>query len=223
MATSNDANHTLLVAYGMLTLVTGLVDATSYLGLGHVFTANMTGNVVFIGFGLGGAKGFAISASLQALGGFLVGALVGGRIVSLPGSLVQARVALVIETILLSGVVADMIFTSSVRDVGTPVLFVLLGGAMGLQNATVRKLGVADMATTVLTLTLTGIAADSSLAHGNNVHLVRRLASVALMLIGALVGAFVLRVRLWLPIAVSALVVAAAMLTVIYASRVDNA
>jgi Protein of unknown function (DUF1275) len=42
-----DAKHgplpALLVA---MTLVTGLVDAFSYLVLGHVFVANMTGNVV---------------------------------------------------------------------------------------------------------------------------------------------------------------------------------
>jgi hypothetical protein len=33
-----------------LTAVTGLVDAVSYLRLGRVFVANMTGNVVFLGF-----------------------------------------------------------------------------------------------------------------------------------------------------------------------------
>jgi uncharacterized membrane protein YoaK (UPF0700 family) len=63
-----------------LTVVTGLVDATSYLTLGHVFVANMTGNVVFLGFGIAGAGGISVWASLTALGSFLVGGLVGGRI-----------------------------------------------------------------------------------------------------------------------------------------------
>src|SRR6266576_2058235 len=63
-----------------LTLVTGLVDATSYLKLGHVFVANMTGNVVFLGFGIAGAGGIAIWASLTALGSFLIGGICGGRI-----------------------------------------------------------------------------------------------------------------------------------------------
>jgi hypothetical protein len=58
-----------------LTVVTGLVDAFSYLVLGHVFVANMTGNVVFLGFALAGAKGFSISASLLALGAFGLGAV----------------------------------------------------------------------------------------------------------------------------------------------------
>ena len=65
----------LLVA---MTLVTGLVDAFSYLVLGHVFVANMTGNLVFLGFSLAGAPGFSICASLVALGSFVLGSLIGG-------------------------------------------------------------------------------------------------------------------------------------------------
>jgi uncharacterized membrane protein YoaK (UPF0700 family) len=61
-----------------LTLVTGLVDAFSYLALGHIFVANMTGNVVFLGFALAGAPGFSIASSLVALACFGVGALLGG-------------------------------------------------------------------------------------------------------------------------------------------------
>jgi uncharacterized membrane protein YoaK (UPF0700 family) len=60
---------------------------------------------------------------------------------------------------------------------------------MGLRNATVRRLGVADLTTTVLTLTLTGLAADSSLAGGDNPRPGRRIGSVVAMFLGALVGA----------------------------------
>src|SRR5438067_11282163 len=63
-----------------VTLVTGLVDAFSYLTLGHVFVANMTGNVVFLGFALAGASDFSISGSLVALASFALGALFGGRL-----------------------------------------------------------------------------------------------------------------------------------------------
>ena len=52
----------------VLTVVTGLVDAFSYLVLGHVFVANMTGNVVFLAFALVGAKGFSIAGSLGRAG-----------------------------------------------------------------------------------------------------------------------------------------------------------
>src|SRR5580700_5687454 len=63
-----------------MTLVTGLVDAFSYLVLGHVFVANMTGNVVFLGFALAGARGLSATASLTAIAAFLVGSLAGGRL-----------------------------------------------------------------------------------------------------------------------------------------------
>ena len=64
----------------LLTATTGLVDAASFLGLGHVFTANMTGNIVFLGFAIAGASGLSVSASLVALASFLLGALAGGRL-----------------------------------------------------------------------------------------------------------------------------------------------
>jgi uncharacterized membrane protein YoaK (UPF0700 family) len=61
----------------ILTVVTGLVDAVSYLQLGRVFVANMTGNVVFLGFAVAGAQDFSIAASLTAVAAFLVGAAIG--------------------------------------------------------------------------------------------------------------------------------------------------
>ena len=64
-------------------LVTGLVDSVSYLTFGHVFVANMTGNVVLLGFALAGAHGLSVPASLAALAAFLLGALAGGRIATL--------------------------------------------------------------------------------------------------------------------------------------------
>src|ERR1700689_774622 len=68
----------LLVA---MTVVTGLVDSFSYLLLGHVFVANMTGNVVFLAFAVAGAHGFSITASVVALVSFGLGSVLGGRIV----------------------------------------------------------------------------------------------------------------------------------------------
>ncbi len=63
--------HLLLVrTLLLLTVVTGIVDAVSYLGLGHVFTANMTGNVVLLGFAAAGASGFSAAACLTSLGSF---------------------------------------------------------------------------------------------------------------------------------------------------------
>src|SRR3954462_13878546 len=61
-----------------LTVVTGVVDAVSFLGLGRVFVANMTGNVVFLGFAAAGETTLSVPASLTAVLAFLAGAPAGG-------------------------------------------------------------------------------------------------------------------------------------------------
>ena len=82
----------------------------------------------------------------------------------------------------------------------------LTGLATGIRNATVRKLAVRDLTTTVLTLTLTGLAADSSLAGGSNPGWVRRAAAVGAMSAGAAVGAWLLGYSLALVLGLCALV-----------------
>src|SRR4030095_15211233 len=62
----------------LFTVVTGLVDAISYIALGHVFTANMTGNIVFLGFAAAGVPGLSALRSMAALAAFFLGALIGG-------------------------------------------------------------------------------------------------------------------------------------------------
>jgi uncharacterized membrane protein YoaK (UPF0700 family) len=92
-------------------------------------------------------------------------------------------------------------------------LIVPLAIAMGIQNATARRLAIPDLTTTVLTLTLTGIAADSRLAGGTGGHPARRLIAVTAMFTGALVGALlVTRVDLVLPLAIAAALIAASAL-----------
>ena len=156
-----------------LTVVTGLVDAFSYLVLGHVFVANMTGNVVFLGFALAGAPGFSIVASAVALASFWCGALAGGRI---GAQLHQHRgkhlsSAVSIQAALLAASVAlAALSPNPVPARYRYPLIVVLGVAMGIQNATARRLAVPDLTTTVLTLTLVGTAADSSLGGGQGIE-----------------------------------------------------
>jgi uncharacterized membrane protein YoaK (UPF0700 family) len=88
-------------------------------------------------------------------------------------------------------------------------LIILLALAMGVQNATARRLAVPDLTTTVLTLTLTGIAADSRLAGGSGANTARRLLSVTAMLLGATIGALLLlQVALVAPLALAAAILA---------------
>lgn len=179
----------LLVA---MTFVTGLVDAFSYLSLGHVFVANMTGNVVFIGFALAGAPGFSIAASVVAMASFWVGAIIGGRAgdrfetrrVRLLG--VTSGVQVVLVTI--SIVLAEFGGHSFSAGYRYPLIF-LLAVSMGIQNATARLLAVPDLTTTVLTMTLTGMGADTAIGSGKGSHVGRRFVAIVSMLLGALVGA----------------------------------
>src|SRR3954470_9995371 len=174
----------------VLTVLTGVVDAVSILSLGRVFVANMTGNVVFIGFALAGAHGFSLSASLSALGGFLLGAALGGvavdRLGSHRGRLVTAVAGGELALLLVALLVAAL--SGPHLGVGTKDgIAALMALAMGAQNAAVRQLKVFDLTTTVLTMTLTGIAAD--VRQRDRFALVRRLLAVAAMLIGAVLGA----------------------------------
>jgi uncharacterized membrane protein YoaK (UPF0700 family) len=194
MSETEGPTRPLVATLATLTVVGGFLDAVSYLGLGHVFTANMTGNVVLLGFAAAGAAGFSMAASLTALGCFLVGAVVGGRAGIWVGS---HRTVLAAEMILegaLIGVAA--VVSACVHDIGSGwprfTLIAVLSFAMGLRNASVRSMAVEGMTTTVLTTTLTGLAADSTLAGGTNPHAARRATSVFCMFAGALAGAALL-------------------------------
>jgi uncharacterized membrane protein YoaK (UPF0700 family) len=190
-----------------LTVLSGLVDAVCYLGLGHVFTANMTGNVVILGFAAAGAPGFSVSASLTSLGVFLIGAVCGGllsRHVSRRSRLLSAAVA--IEAVFVGAAAVVAVAASTVSSGWARYTAIaILAFAMGVRNSVIRRLAVPDMTTTVLTMTLTGLAADSTLAGGSNPHAGRRVAAVLAMLIGATAGASLLLHRgPGLPLAISA-------------------
>jgi uncharacterized membrane protein YoaK (UPF0700 family) len=197
-----------------MTVVTGLVDAVSFLSLGHVFTANMTGNIVFLAFATAHVSGLSIGRSLTALLAFLVGAIIGGRVMARAGANSQVRFAA--QAFLLE---VAFLFAASFCAIGYRgnlleisfqpfALIVFTALAMGTRNAAVRKLAIPDLTTTVLTLTITGIGADSSLANGNNPRLARRVAAVAAMFLGAALGAVVIHYSisgaLWLATAISA-------------------
>src|SRR2546427_445595 len=99
----------------LLTVTTGLIDAVSVLGLGRVFTANMTGNVVFLGFALARVPGFSLVRSLAALAAFLAGAVIGGRLaIRLEGSRGRwlATVAAVESSLLFAAVAGGLLVLS---------------------------------------------------------------------------------------------------------------
>jgi uncharacterized membrane protein YoaK (UPF0700 family) len=184
--------HRLLL---LLSVTTGLVDAISVLGLGKVFTANMTGNVVFLGFAAAGTPGFRVAPYLVAIAAFMLGALIAGRVGKHHAGLPLRRwllVAASVEAVLLwtaAAVAVGFDVATQSPDTSVYAIIALTGLAMGFRNATIRQLKVPDLTTTVLTLTVTGLAADSSAAGGSNPNWGRRLASVAAIFAGAALGA----------------------------------
>jgi uncharacterized membrane protein YoaK (UPF0700 family) len=188
---SNKDEQALLRVMVAMTLFSGLIDAVCYLGLGRVFTANMTGNVVVIGFAVAGAPGFSITASLTSLLVFLVGAISAGRI----SRRIRRRSRLLVTAVTVEAVFigAAAILAATAPTVATGwaryMAISILAFAMGIRNSVVRRLAVPEMNTTVLTMTLTGLAADSSLAGGTNPRMGRRTGAVLAMFVGALVGA----------------------------------
>ncbi|MCW3047843.1 MAG: hypothetical protein JWO74_2127 [Solirubrobacterales bacterium] len=207
MEPARNLRHPLARALLALTFSTGLVDAVSYLGLGRVFTANMTGNIVLLGFGIVGSQGLPVVAPLVSLGAFLAGAAMGGALAARTGDRhaqhVAGALAIEVGLILAAAVLAAAVDVRAAAFSGDAVV-ALLATAMGVRNATVRRLAVADLTTTVLTMTLTGLAADSPVAGGSGKGSARRVAAVLAMLSGAAAGALLLEISLVPPLVAAA-------------------
>jgi uncharacterized membrane protein YoaK (UPF0700 family) len=203
------------IALIALTFSTGLIDAVSFISLGHVFTANMTGNIVLLGFALGGASGLSVARSGASLLAFMAGAFLGGMTSVRHSGWTQTRLlkrTIVIEAALLLIAAGCMSMFGIKHEISpnlTYALIALTALAMGFRSAVVRKLAVPDLTTTVLTLTVTGIASDSSLAGGTNPRLRTRVSAVISMFAGAAAGATFLRYGVFAPLAASSLLLCA--------------
>ncbi len=200
------ATSRLTIALVLLTGVTGVVEAVSFIGLDRVFAAVMTGNVLFVGFGLVN-RSISVSGPAVALVAFAVGALVGHRVNAAlsrrrPGRWLTYAVCGEGALILVAALLA--LGLPSVPSEQTPhrvAVIVVLAAAMGSRNVTILRVAARDLPTTVVTRALAGVFMLPSWDAAG-----RRLASVVAMFAGALVGAFLLS---WHPAV--ALAVAAAL------------
>ena len=179
-----------------LTILTGMVDALSVLRLGEVFVANMTGNIVFLGFDVAGVAGFSASVHLTALAAFILGAAVGGRLGAAFGHH-RGRLIAVVAAAKCGFASTAVCISLLMAQPDAPglryALIGLLATSMGLQNAAVRHLRTPDLTTTVLTGTITALASDLAVAGGNAGQLIRRVLSALLLFIGAATGAIILK------------------------------
>jgi uncharacterized membrane protein YoaK (UPF0700 family) len=194
----------------LLTLLSGVIDAVGMLGLGHVFVANMTGNLVLVGLGLAGSPTSSLTGALVALGGFLCGALLvrhaaprhtGHR--TLLGGCAALEAALF--------TVATWVWSHGAGPGPALVPVLLCAVALGTQNAVVKRIGVPGVTTTVMTSTLTGLIAGRPEERTSSTAR-RQAFSVLTLVTGAALGTAAVRLAgpRWTLTLVTALAVAAA-------------
>jgi uncharacterized membrane protein YoaK (UPF0700 family) len=173
-----------------LTVLAGVVDAASILGLGHVFVATVTGNLVFVGLAVAGAQGFSVAPCLLSIGGFIVGALAGGHACRTARNHRgrALRNVLGLKLVLAAVVTAIIVAVNGDPGRGTrDVAVVLLAMSMGCQLAAIRYLKVPDLLTVVLTLTITGALTERGLGPFHPAVL-RRAIAVLAFAVGAILG-----------------------------------
>ena len=177
----------------ILTASTGAIDAVSYLALDRVFTGNMTGNVLFIGFGLIGIGGIPLLNNSIALIGFVLGSMVGGRIVGRrhsKGDLpVSSRWLLGGSAVLIALLAAFWLTVGTLAQPELLVLTGLLAVVMGSQVSAVKPIGNSDVTTIVVTNTVANLARDSRLGGGKGEKWLERLGAIIAMGAGAAMGA----------------------------------
>src|SRR5271165_3034836 len=181
-----------VIALLLLTFATGLADAISILVLGHVFVANMTGNVIFLGFWLAPRTTIDLTAVAVALPTFVCTTIISGRLFRHFGARTRRWITTVLATEIVLLVALSILAGTGVlryHDNTKLIMIGLLAVTFGLQHSTARQFGIQELSTTVLTSTIVGIGVDSRLAGGTGARQKLRLGVVLTMCSGAIVGA----------------------------------
>ncbi|MGV0518014.1 DUF1275 family protein [Mycobacterium kansasii] len=218
MAVSSPVYHRLTIAaLLLLTFATGLADAISVLVLGHVFVANMTGNVIFLGICLvpKSKSGIDVVAGVVSVVAFVIGTVIGGRLTGAfshePRRWITVSLGTEVSVLATLAVLAG----SGVLRYHDTTKFYLIGGlalAFGLQNAVAREFGIRELSTTMLTSTIVAIGAESRLAGGTGSRNTLRFSVIAAMCGGAVLGAGLSRVTVAPVFALAAAVISVSML-----------
>ena len=186
------AEHSFTAGLLLLTASTGIIDAVSYLALDRVFTGNMTGNVLFIGFALVGVAGIPLLNNVIALLGFVVGSIVSGRIIGRghPKGLPPASAAtLAVAAVVIVALGLTLVVTGDLPEWALLIVTFVLASTMGAQVSAVKPIGNSDVTTIVVTNTVANLARDSRLAGGKGQAWLPRLLAIAAMGLGAAIGA----------------------------------
>jgi uncharacterized membrane protein YoaK (UPF0700 family) len=180
-----------------LAVCSGAVDAISFLALGKVFSAFMTGNIVFLALGFTGAEAPNVLRVGAALTAFAAGVAVAVKIVQpSKGSMVWPRrvsIALGLSALAQAAFLAGWIATSGRPATGIGhVLIGLSALAMGAQTGAVLSLGLPGIFTTAATATLAGLASDFAGSPQSTNERSRLAGVLAGICVGAAAGALLL-------------------------------
>lgn len=173
----------------VLTMIAGMIDAVTFIGLEQVFAANMTGNLVVLGLALGGAPTLSAGGPLVALVAFLGGAALAGRIERRDQSRHYYVVRMVrVELAVLAGATLLAIGFDIDDEFRRLLIIAVLAALMGMRNESIRRINMPELRTTVMTLAIAGFAAheaEGTRDWGDRLRFVGILAMVA----GAVISA----------------------------------
>jgi uncharacterized membrane protein YoaK (UPF0700 family) len=192
VVTSPLSERSTVAALLLLTFATGLADSISILVLGHVFVANMTGNVIFLGFWLAPRTSIDLTAVVVALPTFICTTIVSGRLSRHFGVRTRPWIVTVLATEIVLLMTLSVLAGTGVLhydDNSKLIMIAILAVTFGLQHSSARQFGIQELSTTVLTSTIVSLGLDSRLAGGTGERQKLRLAVVLTMCAGAFFGA----------------------------------
>jgi uncharacterized membrane protein YoaK (UPF0700 family) len=213
--TSPVSERSTVAALLLLTFATGLADSISILVLGHVFVANMTGNVIFLGFWLAPRTSIDLTAVVVALPTFVCTTILSGRISRHFADRTRAWITSILATEITLLVALAILGGAGILQYHNNTKLIMIGVlavTFGLQHSSARQFGIQELSTTVLTSTIVSLGLDSRLAGGTGARQTLRIGVVSTMCAGAFLGATMSRFVVAPVFAVTAAVVAAGLL-----------
>ena len=186
----------------VLTSICGMIDVVCFLALGGVFAEMMTGNLLMMAIVIGQRDAIGeVDKFLFALLAFALGALIGGHIMKRYGHQTHPRFAFWLIWMLLGAAcLMAMLLPEQVSRDQSHILLVMLAITMGIQNAVIRVHGEPDVATNLMTVTYTALIAESRLTGNESERFMRRFASVAIFVVSAALGVYLLSFSLAVPL-----------------------
>ena len=205
----------------LVAAICGIIDVTCIKALGGVFAEMMTGNLLLMAIDVGSGGTFERSSRyLWPLIAFSIGAILGGRLLGLREDRRVRRDGFVAVwgTIVIAAIICGLYEPNGKETLGRAITALLALG-MGLQTAILRRHGVQDLATNVMTLTLTALLAESRLGEGSRANVLRRVMSIACFFSGGVIAAALVHFGTVYPLGLAALLYALAIVPLILGEK----